>query len=102
MNVSSFITKYYENKSNWTLGENKAKTNPNQTQIKPNSNPILSAIALAKADSNGALHYQADAGILTSETLSGVAEQRLSALGQPENNISKNIRGVVGDEDETS
>jgi len=26
----------YENKSNWTLGENK----PNQTQNKPNSNPI--------------------------------------------------------------
>ena len=28
MNVTSFITKDYENKSNWTLGENK----PNQTQ----------------------------------------------------------------------
>ena len=28
MNISSVITKDYENKSNWTLGENK----PNQTQ----------------------------------------------------------------------
>jgi len=34
MNVSPFITRDYENKSNWKLGENKA-----------NTNPILSAIA---------------------------------------------------------
>jgi len=32
MNVSSVLTKDYENKSNWKLGENKANTNP----IKPN------------------------------------------------------------------
>jgi len=32
MNVTSFITKHYENKSNWTLGENKPNSNP----IKPN------------------------------------------------------------------
>ena len=32
MNVSIFIQMAYENKSNWTLGENKPKTNP----IKPN------------------------------------------------------------------
>jgi len=28
MNVSFFYTKDYENKSNWTLGQNKPKTNP--------------------------------------------------------------------------
>jgi len=33
MNVSSVITKYYENKSNWTLGENK----PNQSQFQTRS-----------------------------------------------------------------
>jgi len=33
MNVKSILTKDYENKSNWTLGENKPKTKP----IKPNS-----------------------------------------------------------------
>jgi hypothetical protein len=36
MNVNSFITKDYENKHNWTLGENEPKTNP----IKANTNPI--------------------------------------------------------------
>ena len=36
MNVSFFYTKDYENKHNWTLGENK----PKQTQYKANSNPI--------------------------------------------------------------
>ncbi len=28
MNVNSFITKDYENKHDWTLGENEPKTNP--------------------------------------------------------------------------
>ncbi len=32
MNVSIFLQKAYENKSNWTLGENE----PNQTQYEPN------------------------------------------------------------------
>jgi hypothetical protein len=36
MNVSIFSKMAYENKSNWTLGENKPNTNP----IKPNTNPI--------------------------------------------------------------
>ncbi len=36
MNVTTFIAKEYENKSNWTLGENK----PNQTQFKANTKPI--------------------------------------------------------------
>ncbi len=31
MNVNQYNTKDYENKSNWTLGENK----PNQSQFKP-------------------------------------------------------------------
>ena len=33
MNVSSVLTRDYENKSNWTLGQNKPNSNP----IKPNS-----------------------------------------------------------------
>jgi len=39
MNVTSFYTVDYENKSNWKLGENKANTKPikaNQSQYKPN------------------------------------------------------------------
>jgi len=36
MNLTSVLTTDYENKSNWTLGENKANTNP----IKPNTKPI--------------------------------------------------------------
>ena len=32
MNVNTYTRKYYENKRDWTLGENKPKTNP----IKPN------------------------------------------------------------------
>jgi len=32
MNVKSYNTKDYENKSNWTLGQNKPNSNP----IKPN------------------------------------------------------------------
>ena len=36
MNVTSFYTVDYENKSNWKLGENK----PNQSQYKANTNPI--------------------------------------------------------------
>ena len=40
MNVSSFYTVDYENKSNWKLGENKANTKP----IKANTNPISSPI----------------------------------------------------------
>jgi len=35
MNVTSFYTVDYENKSNWKLGENKANTNPIQTQTNP-------------------------------------------------------------------
>jgi len=36
MNVTSFYTVDYENKSNWKLGENK----PNSKPIKANTNPI--------------------------------------------------------------
>jgi len=39
MNVNIFSTKTYENKSNWTLGENK-----------PNSNPIKSNCRKGKID----------------------------------------------------
>ena len=36
MNVNPYNTKAYENKRNWTLGENEPNTNP----IKANTNPI--------------------------------------------------------------
>jgi len=41
MNINSVITKHYENKSNWKLGENKANTNP----IKANTKPIQTQFA---------------------------------------------------------
>jgi len=58
MNVNKVLIKDYENKSNWTLGENEPNTNPKRTQspsairntqyeirdtnpIKANSNPML-------------------------------------------------------------
>ena len=34
MNVSFFSTKDYENKSNWTIGKNKPKTNPISSKAK--------------------------------------------------------------------
>ncbi len=34
MNVNKVLTKDYENKSNWTLGENEPKTNPNEPNFK--------------------------------------------------------------------
>ncbi len=40
MNVTSFYTVDYENKSNWKLGENKANTKP----IKANTNPTCSEL----------------------------------------------------------
>ncbi|MBW8039453.1 MAG: hypothetical protein FVQ85_05585 [Planctomycetes bacterium] len=39
MNVNKVLTKDYENKPNWTLGENEPKTNPKRTQSKPISPP---------------------------------------------------------------
>ncbi len=35
MNVSTILTKDYENNSNWTLGQNEPKTNPIRTQTNP-------------------------------------------------------------------
>jgi hypothetical protein len=49
MNVNKVLTKDYENKTNWTLGENEPKTNPIQSQFKANSKPIQSQF---KANSN--------------------------------------------------
>ncbi len=37
MNVTFFYAVDYENIANWKLGENKANTNPIQSQYKPNS-----------------------------------------------------------------
>ena len=41
MNVSNVLTKDYENKSNWTLGENKPNTNPISEKPKINVSSIL-------------------------------------------------------------
>jgi len=40
MNVNSLATRDYENISDWTLGENKPKTNPIQTQTNPISQRV--------------------------------------------------------------
>jgi hypothetical protein len=37
MHLSAYLKMSYENKHNWTLGENKPNSNPIQTQNKPNS-----------------------------------------------------------------
>ena len=42
MNVTSILTVGYENISNWAICENKANSNPKQTQNKPKTNPIQS------------------------------------------------------------
>ncbi len=42
MNVKSYNTKDYENKSNWTLGQNKPNSNP----IKPNLQKVQMNINL--------------------------------------------------------
>ena len=44
MNVSTVLTEDYENKSNWTLGENEPKTNPikaNFRKAKMNVNSLI-------------------------------------------------------------
>ena len=46
VNVTSLITVAYENKSNWTLGENEPNTNPIRTQ----SNPIKPNLPEGKID----------------------------------------------------
>jgi len=51
MNLTSVITKDYENKSNWKLGENKPNSKPTCRGVvsgEAGSNPILSAIALGE------------------------------------------------------
>ncbi len=40
MNITSVLTKHYENKRPSGYGENKANTNPIQTQYKPKTKPI--------------------------------------------------------------
>ncbi|GAI40433.1 unnamed protein product, partial [marine sediment metagenome] len=48
MNVSSILTKDYENKSNWKLGENKANTKP----IKANTRNVQIAVNLVNTTTN--------------------------------------------------
>ena len=53
MNVSIFSTKDYENKSNWTLGENKPNSNPikpNLRKAKMNVNLTLTKVYRKKDD----------------------------------------------------
>jgi hypothetical protein len=38
MNVSIFLQMAYENKSNWTLGENKPNSNPNKANFRKAKN----------------------------------------------------------------
>ncbi|MHC4173187.1 MAG: hypothetical protein ACYTBX_17345 [Planctomycetota bacterium] len=45
VNVNLYITRNYENKSDWTLGENKPNTKPIQTQ----SNPIAESVKLMQS-----------------------------------------------------
>ena len=67
MNVTVFYTKEYENKSNWTLGENEPNTNPN----KPNSSPISPLSQRNKPNSNPikANQTRSEAEIPTGELL---------------------------------
>jgi len=48
MNVNTVITKDYENKSNWKLGENKANTKP----IKANTKPIQTQFPKSQNERN--------------------------------------------------
>jgi hypothetical protein len=41
MNVNPYNTMYYENKSNWTLGQNKPNSNPISSKAKMNVNSII-------------------------------------------------------------
>ncbi len=41
MNVSIFSQKDYENKSNWTLGQNKPNSNPISSKAKMNINSLI-------------------------------------------------------------
>ena len=52
INVSAVLTKDYENKSNWTLGENKPNSNPikaNTKPIKANTKPICQRVKLMQS-----------------------------------------------------
>jgi len=64
MNVTSFYTVYYENNTNWTLGENKPNTNPIQTQskpikanIKPKQTQYKAKQSQFQRQKNAALHF---------------------------------------------
>jgi len=71
MNVNKVLTMDYENKSNCKLCENKANTNPIQTQSKPikaNSNPIK-ANKMPKQTQYKANQSRSEAEIPTGELL---------------------------------
>ncbi len=52
MNVNKVLTKDYENNSNWTLGENEPKTNPKRTQTNPKRTQLKPIKCQNKANSN--------------------------------------------------
>jgi hypothetical protein len=49
MNISAFSQMTYENKSDWTLGENKPNSNPIQTQFKPNQSQFAERAKLMQS-----------------------------------------------------
>jgi len=84
MNVTSLITVDYENIANWTLGKNKANSNPIQTQSKPiqcqnkpnqtqSQNPTTTPTAYANISNKGfKLAILAGAAVHTSQDASSV------------------------------
>jgi len=46
MNINFYSTMDYENKHNWTLGENKPNSKPIQSQYKPDSRKAKNEIKL--------------------------------------------------------
>jgi hypothetical protein len=54
MNINLYVTKDYENKSNWTLGENKPNTNPTCRGVAPAASPPRRGEAGPNPISNGA------------------------------------------------
>jgi hypothetical protein len=49
MNVNISTKMSYENKCNWTLGENKPNSNPIQTQFKPNQSQFAERAKLMQS-----------------------------------------------------
>ena len=64
MNTNSILTKHYENKSNWKLGENKPNTNPIRTQTNPTCRGVASGEAGSIQANNNAQNFFAGSNLL--------------------------------------